>query len=359
MSDNEISIRVTGKDDSASKTFEKVEKSSKDMAGGLDRAGEAADGAEGKAQGFSDTLTGTSDIMSGAGQIASGDLYGGLVTAGMGVADLAGGMASFLIPALKNMSLGAVKAKAATLAHAAATKATAAAQWVLNAALSANPIGLVIVAIVALVAVLVIAYKKSETFRNIVDASFRAVQRAAAAAFGWIKSNWPLLLAIITGPIGLAVLVIARNKDRIIGLFRAIPGAIGGAFRTLSGAITAPFSSAFSAIRSLWNSTIGGFGFSIPGWVPKVGGKSFHIPEMAHGGIGGGLMMVGERGRELVRLPQGSQVIPNGSTEAMLSRGGGGGGGQPIVLQLVLDSKVVWEGQKRLFRTSSGAMGVA
>jgi hypothetical protein len=54
-------------------------------------------------------------------------------------------------------------------------------------------------------------------------------------------------------------------------------------------------------------------------------GSMFDLPKKkAHGGIGGGLTMVGERGRELVRLPQGSTVIPNGTTESMLAGGGGG-----------------------------------
>ncbi|MCU0891157.1 MAG: hypothetical protein MUE77_05295 [Sandarakinorhabdus sp.] len=39
----------------------------------------------------------------------------------------------------------------------------------------------------------------------------------------------------------------------------------------------------------------------------------------------GGLAMVGERGRELVQLPRGSRVIPNGQTEAMMAKGAGGG----------------------------------
>ena len=54
----------------------------------------------------------------------------------------------------------------------------------------------------------------------------------------------------------------------------------------------------------------------------------------AHGGIigaaGGGprsnMTLVGEQGPELVRLPFGSSVIPNGQTENMLSQGGAGGG---------------------------------
>jgi HAMP domain-containing protein len=52
----------------------------------------------------------------------------------------------------------------------------------------------------------------------------------------------------------------------------------------------------------------------------------------AHGGIAGGMTMVGERGRELVRLPQGSQVIPNGTTEAMMAKAGRGGGTMQVKL---------------------------
>ena len=50
------------------------------------------------------------------------------------------------------------------------TKAWAAVQWALSAAVSATPIGLIIVGLVALGAALVIAYQKSETFRDIVQA---------------------------------------------------------------------------------------------------------------------------------------------------------------------------------------------
>lgn len=48
----------------------------------------------------------------------------------------------------------------------AATKAQAAAQWLLNAAMNANPITLVVIAIMALVAAFVVLWKKSDAFRN-------------------------------------------------------------------------------------------------------------------------------------------------------------------------------------------------
>jgi TP901 family phage tail tape measure protein len=49
-------------------------------------------------------------------------------------------------------------------------RAAAVAMWALNTAMLANPIGLVIIAIIALVAVFVLLYKNSETARKIMDA---------------------------------------------------------------------------------------------------------------------------------------------------------------------------------------------
>jgi murein DD-endopeptidase MepM/ murein hydrolase activator NlpD len=72
----------------------------------------------------------------------------------------------------------------------AATKVWAAVQWVLNGALSANPIGIVIVAIAALVAAIVVAWQKSEKFRDIVTGVWQAVQDKVGAVVGWIKTTW-------------------------------------------------------------------------------------------------------------------------------------------------------------------------
>lgn len=181
---NVIEVVVSSTDDTSA-GFKSANKNAREMGKGFDKAGEAADGAEGKAQGFSDTLTGTKDLMGGVGEIAKGNLFEGFVQAGQGAADLAGGMAEFLIP-LGKSTIAMVKNKAATiastaagLAASAAQKTMAAAQWLLNAAMTANPIGLVVVAIIALVAIFVIAYKKSETFRNIVNEAFSAVGRGA------------------------------------------------------------------------------------------------------------------------------------------------------------------------------------
>lgn len=74
------------------------------------------------------------------------------------------------------------------------TKTWTAVQWALNLALSANPIGIVIVAIAALVAGLIYAWNNSETFRNIVIGVWEAVRNfvvgAATAVRDWVVGAW-------------------------------------------------------------------------------------------------------------------------------------------------------------------------
>lgn len=61
------------------------------------------------------------------------------------------------------------------------------AQWLLNAALAANPVGVVVVALGLLVAAVVLAYNNSETFRAIVSAAWAGIQAAAAAAWAFLR----------------------------------------------------------------------------------------------------------------------------------------------------------------------------
>jgi len=88
------------------------------------------------------------------------------------VASVVGILAGGILAANVAMKVWTVTTKVAT----AATKVWAAGQWLLNAALTANPIGLVVAGVAALAAGVVIAYKKSETFRGIVDGLFKVLK---------------------------------------------------------------------------------------------------------------------------------------------------------------------------------------
>jgi hypothetical protein len=138
-----------------------------------------------------------------------------------------------------------------------ATVATAA----FNAVLAANPITLVIIAIVALVAALVLAYKRFESVRKIVDNVFQFVTKAVKGSVDAIKSYF----------------------ETILGVYKSI----------------------FNGIAKLWNNTVGKLSFSVPDWVPFIGGKGFdvpNIPMLAEGGIVSSptLAMIGEAGPEAV-----------------------------------------------------------
>lgn len=117
--------------------------------------------------------------------------------------------------------------KVATIAQAVAAKASAIAQWALNAAMNANPVMLVVLAVAALVAAFVLAYKKVGWFRAAVDASVRFIGRA----FTWVKdfvvNNWELMLAMILGPFGVAIALIVHHWDKVSGAVSWVIGKIG------------------------------------------------------------------------------------------------------------------------------------
>lgn len=87
-----------------------------------------------------------------------------------------------------------------------------------DAAMDANPIGLVTIAIAALIAGLILAYKHSETFRNVVDAMGHGLTKIPpiiGAVVGFVKDHWMLMLTLIGGPTGLLVALIIKHFSAI------------------------------------------------------------------------------------------------------------------------------------------------
>jgi hypothetical protein len=87
--------------------------------------------------------------------------------------------------------------RGAILAWTAVQRGATIAQLAFNAVMNANPVILVITAIVALGAALVIAYQKSETFRTIVQTAWAGIQ--AAALFAWNNVIKPAFAGLMTG----------------------------------------------------------------------------------------------------------------------------------------------------------------
>lgn len=103
------------------------------------------------------------------------------------VAKIAIGALAALATTLLTVSVATKLQTAATILVSAATKAWSAAQWLLNAALDANPIGIVVVALAALGAAIVIAWERSRTFRNIVLGAWSDIKAATAALVGFVR----------------------------------------------------------------------------------------------------------------------------------------------------------------------------
>lgn len=139
-----------------------------------------------------------------------------------------------------------VAQKAATIGAAAATKAAAVAQWALNAAMSANPIGLVVVALAALAAALVYAWNHSETFRTTVTNAWEAVKNAVGTAIAFIRT-------IITNVLNAVSAFWAATWGAISAKATAVWNAIQIAVTVGTAVIRSLISNVMATVRGLWS----------------------------------------------------------------------------------------------------------
>lgn len=252
---------------------------------------------------------------------------------------------------------------------------------VLNAVLAANPIVLVVAALALLAVGLVLAWKHSERFREIVTGAFDKVKSAASwcanfvtdtipAAFqavkDWVKAHWPEIATIISGPFA-PLVALATNAfgirsrfqsamtavrnfakarlDDVVSFVRGLPGRLVGLAARAGAAIlsgigqglsslgsklvswiVAPVNAVISAVNGITSRINSAMSFRVDTHIPGVGKVGFdapdigRIPMLANGGIVNGptLAMIGEAGPEA--------VVP-------LGRGGGVGGQITVIVE--------------------------
>ncbi|GGV68802.1 hypothetical protein GCM10010294_24910 [Streptomyces griseoloalbus] len=136
---------------------------------------------------------------------------------------------------------------------AAATRAWAAAQALWSAITMASPIGLIIALIVGLIAVVVIAYQKSETFRTVVQAVWAAVRSAIGTAVDWImdKVQWFNRLPFMIGRwFGQAKDWAIQKWNELVAWVRGVPGRVSSALSGLAGTLRGRASEAGRALVS-------------------------------------------------------------------------------------------------------------
>jgi phage-related protein len=129
------------------------------------------------------------------------------------------------------MKVAQVLFTGATLASIASTNGLAASMLRLNAAMRANPIGIIVTAIGLLVAGFIVAYKKSETFRNVVAIVAKAVLSYVAFMIRAWGEMITIIMKVITGPMRLFLGVMSKLPgvgDAAKAGLKLVNGAIEG-----------------------------------------------------------------------------------------------------------------------------------
>lgn len=244
-------------------------------------------------------------------------------------------------------SNGAVVASevAVTAATTAAT-ASFSALWVATGA----------VVILAIIAALIALQVKFNIFGVIIDglqAGFQKFWDFVKLVFSWISNNWPLLLAIITGPFGLAIYAIIKFKDGIIGVLQGVKDFAVTIFDGIVGAFKGVLNGILSALEGGINFVIGGLNKALDG-IDKAAGPFVNfgeipkvkIPRLAEGGI--------------VTSPTLAMIAEGGESEAVipLSKLGNLGGGVTINVSGALDPSAVARQIRQLLTQDAARLGL-
>lgn len=110
----------------------------------------------------------------------------------------------------------------------------------------------------AIGAIAFLIIKNWETLKQWFATAWQFIKNVFAGFINWVKSNWPLLLAIITGPIGMAVFMIVKHWETIKAAFGAALNFIKMIFGAVVGWIVGRINNiknnfiwAFNLIRSV------------------------------------------------------------------------------------------------------------
>jgi hypothetical protein len=245
------------------------------------------------------------------------------------------------------MAAAASGMTAAQIAQAAATKAATVAQWLLNAALTANPVGLVVALIAGLVAAFVLLWKKNEGFRNFFISMWEGLKNFFSSVAGFFKNAfasigdffkavwdgiaaffkgiWDLLVTIVTTYIAIWKAVFTG----VIDFFKAIWGGASGFFSDIWDGLVDKVKGAADKIKNFLQpilDIVGGVKDAIGGVTDKVKGAVGGAVDKAKGVLGFAkgtertpdTFVAGEEGPELIAGARGRKVFTASETDGLV-----------------------------------------
>lgn len=185
----QLHLAVDADATAAADAFDKVGQAARDMANQVDTAASDADSSMG---GFSGSAEGAGSAASEAAG-GFGDLGGALSAVPGPLGDIGGAMEK-LAPLIMGVT--------------GAADLLSLAQGTLNAIMAMNPFIAIAIALIAVIAGLIIAYKKSETFRDIIDKIGDVAKKVFSSIIDWIAK------------------VVSWVKDKLGPVFEAFAGVV-------------------------------------------------------------------------------------------------------------------------------------
>ena len=158
--------------------------------------------------------------------------------------------------AAANVSTARIIANAAAQKiAAAATRVWAAAQAVFNAVMSANPIALIVIGIAALVAAVVLAYRRFSWFRDLVNTVWNGIKVAFQTAWAFIQPILRQIASVLMTVVGTALrwyLAYVRLVWTVVStVIRAAWAVIQPIFNTIASVVRTVLGVAFIVLQNV------------------------------------------------------------------------------------------------------------
>ena len=244
--------------------------------------------------------------------------------------------------------------------------------------LSISPIGMIAIAIGAVVAALIYAYQHSETFRNVVNSAVEAVKEKfetfrarvqicleaiqqflerhkeeVSSVKEFISSVIELMISILGSCVSAIGSMLSGLITVITGVVDIIRGIFDGDWKAVWEGFKEVVKGAIEIVKGWWNGLLDLFNKPINFVVNLFKKDQSETETVSSEEVGqnakgtknwrGGWTWVNEEGGELMNLPNGTQIIPHDLSEAMVKEHARNGNGMSINIPKLADTIVVRE----------------